>query len=127
MDPATFFLTSANPSFVPAQRAPFMPATTCSLTCHACRSQFPLDRKVKAVWEPTVLATVVTPNDYVGSIMQLCTDRRGSLEEHAVLGPTRTLLKYVLPLAELGGDFYDSLKSLSQGFASFDYEEADYR
>lgn len=74
-----------------------------------------------------MLATVVTPNDYVGSIMQLCTDRRGSLEEHAVLGPTRTLLKYVLPLAELGGDFYDSLKSLSQGFASFDYEEADYR
>ena len=60
--------------------------------CGACRSQFPLDRKVKAVWEPTVLATVVTPNDYVGSIMQLCTDRRGS-----------------------------------QGFASFDYEEADYR
>ncbi|PSC76214.1 translation factor GUF1 mitochondrial isoform X1 isoform B [Micractinium conductrix] len=90
-------------------------------------AEFPLNTKVAAVWEPTVAATVVTPNEFVGSIMQLCQDRRGDLEEHAVLGAGRTLLKYHLPLAELGGDFYDELKSLSSGYASFDYEEAEYR
>ncbi|KAL4425285.1 hypothetical protein ABPG75_009301 [Micractinium tetrahymenae] len=90
-------------------------------------AEFPTSTKIAAVWEPTVAATIVTPNDYVGSIMQLCQDRRGDMQEHAVLGAGRTLLKYHLPLAELGGDFYDELKSVSSGYASFDYEEAEYR
>ncbi|EFN57155.1 hypothetical protein CHLNCDRAFT_56093 [Chlorella variabilis] len=88
-------------------------------------AEFPLNVKIAEVWEPTVAATIVTPNDYVGSIMQLCQDRRGEMQEHAVLGAGRTLLKYHLPLAELGGDYYDELKSVSSGYASFDYEEAE--
>ncbi|KAL0048519.1 hypothetical protein WJX82_004995 [Trebouxia sp. C0006] len=89
-------------------------------------SQFPINKKVSSVGEPTVTATVLTPTTYVGSIMQLCTDRRGDLLEHNILGH-RTLLRYTLPLSELGGDFYDELKSVSSGYASFDYEEAEYR
>lgn len=89
-------------------------------------SQFPINKKVSSVGEPTVTATVLTPTSYVGSIMQLCTDRRGDLLEHNILGH-RTLLRYTLPLSELGGDFYDELKSVSSGYASFDYEEAEYR
>ncbi|KAI3434957.1 hypothetical protein D9Q98_003011 [Chlorella vulgaris] len=90
-------------------------------------AEFPLNQKIAEVWEPTVAATVVTPNEFIGAIMQLCQDRRGEMQEHAVLGTGRTLLKYHLPLAELGGDFYDELKSISSGYASFDYEEAEYR
>ncbi|KAK9810141.1 hypothetical protein WJX72_005508 [[Myrmecia] bisecta] len=90
-------------------------------------SQFPLGQKLAGVWEPTVVATIVTPSDYVGRIMELCQDRRGDLTEHAVIAANRTLLRYTLPLAELGGDFYDELKSLTSGYASFDYEESEYR
>lgn len=59
-----------------------------------CSSQFPIDRKISSVGEPTVTATVLTPTTYVGSIMQLCTDRRGDLLEHNILG-NRTLLRSV--------------------------------
>ncbi|GAB4818255.1 hypothetical protein N2152v2_005301 [Parachlorella kessleri] len=90
-------------------------------------AEFPLNTKLSAVWEPTVHATIVSPSEYVGAIMELCQDRRGEMQEHAVIGTSRTLLKYVLPLAELGGDFYDELKSVSSGYASFDYEEGEYR
>lgn len=90
-------------------------------------SEFPTATKISAVWEPTVRATVVVPAEYVGAVMQLCQARRGEMLEHAVLGPGRALLRYALPLAELGGDFYDELKSSSSGYASFDYEEGEYR
>ncbi|KAL3142012.1 hypothetical protein ABBQ32_004651 [Trebouxia sp. C0010 RCD-2024] len=89
-------------------------------------SQFPINRKISAVGEPTVRGTVLSPTAYVGAIMQLCQDRRGDMLEHNILG-NRTLLRYILPLSELGGDFYDELKSMSSGYASFDYEEDDYR
>jgi translation elongation factor EF-4 len=59
--------------------------------------------------------------------MELCASRRGSLTEHSVLGADRRLLRYVLPLAELASDLYSRLKSCSQGYASFDYEEGQYR
>jgi translation factor GUF1, mitochondrial len=90
-------------------------------------SDFPQHVKVAAVWEPTVRATVVSPLDMVGAVMTLCQERRGELTEHSVLSASRALLRYDLPLAELGGDFYDELKGLSRGMASFDYEEGEYR
>ena len=90
-------------------------------------AEFPTAERVYKVEEPTVLSTIILPSEYIGSAMQLCTDRRGDLVEHVPLSSQRVMLRYILPLAELGGDFYDELKSLSSGFASFDYEEADYR
>lgn len=59
--------------------------------------------------------------------MNLCQERRGELTEHNVLAPLKTMLKYVLPLAELGSGFYDQLKSISSGYANFDYEEGESR
>lgn len=90
-------------------------------------SEFPLNTKVSAVYEPTVRATIIVPTDMVGSVMTLCQERRGEMLEHSVLSATRAMLRYLLPLAELGGDFYDELKSSTSGYASFDYEEGEYR
>lgn len=88
-------------------------------------AQFPTDVRVLRVWEPTVRATIVVPSEYVGSVIQLCASRRGEQLDHATLGSSgRDVLTYRLPLAELGGDFYDSLKSGTSGYASFDYEAA---
>lgn len=63
------------------------------------------------------------PYSHVGKLMSFVTERRGELLDHVVLGGDRTMLKYVLPMSELGGNFYDELKSITSGFASFDYEE----
>ena len=90
-------------------------------------SEFPQNQRITAVYEPTVRATIIVPADMVGAVMTLCQERRGELIEHSVLGSTRAMLRYNLPLAELGGDFYDELKSSSSGYASFDYEEGEYR
>lgn len=90
-------------------------------------SEFPQNIRVLGVWEPTVRATIVVPTEMVGPIMTLAQERRGEMLEHSVLGPERTMLRYVLPLQELGGDFYDELKSASSGYASFDYEVGEYR
>lgn len=56
-------------------------------------SQFPLGRKIAAVWEPTVRATIITPNEYVGPLMSLCQDRRGSLRDHSVPGTDKSMLR----------------------------------
>jgi translation elongation factor EF-4 len=90
-------------------------------------SEFPQNQRLSAVYEPTVRATIIAPTEMVGSLMTLCQERRGELLEHSILGTTRAMLRYCLPLAELGGDFYDELKSSSSGYASFDYEEGEYR
>jgi GTP-binding protein LepA len=74
-----------------------------------------------------VLATVVVPSDFVGPVMQLCQDRRGKFIDMRYLTPTRVVLKYETPLAEVVVDFYDALKSISKGYASFDYEHVGYR
>jgi len=76
---------------------------------------------VAAVHEPSVNATIVVPNEYLGRVMELCSLRRGAPLEHTDLGSGRTLLRYELPLAELASDFYSRLKSATQGYASFDY------
>jgi GTP-binding protein LepA len=84
-------------------------------------SEFP-DGKVAGVYEPTVRATVLTPNEYVGAVMELCQVRRGALLGMDYLSPERVELRYTLPLAEIIYDFFDQLKSRTKGYASLDYE-----
>jgi GTP-binding protein LepA len=84
-------------------------------------SEFP-SGKVAEVYEPVVRATVLTPNDYVGAVMELCQGRRGALQGMDYLSPERVELRYTLPLAEIIYDFFDQLKSKTKGYASLDYE-----
>lgn len=86
-------------------------------------SEFPVG-KVREVLEPMVRATILAPKDYVGTIMELCQSRRGSMIDMQYLGEDRVQLRYTLPLAEIVFDFFDQLKSKTQGYASLDYEEA---
>ena len=86
-------------------------------------SEFPTG-KVKQVLEPIVRATILSPKDYVGTIMELCQARRGSMIDMQYLGEDRVQMRYTLPLAEIVFDFFDNLKSRTQGYASLDYEEA---
>ncbi|OLE27772.1 MAG: elongation factor 4 [Actinobacteria bacterium 13_1_20CM_3_71_11] len=84
-------------------------------------SEYP-DGKVGEVYEPVVRATVLTPNDYVGAVMELCQGRRGTLLGMDYLSADRVELRYTLPLAEIIYDFFDQLKSRTKGYASLDYE-----
>jgi GTP-binding protein LepA len=80
--------------------------------------------KIAEVYEPVVDAMVLLPSDYVGSVMELCQQRRGTLKGMDYLSQDRVELKYVLPLAEIIFDFFDQLKSRTRGYASLDYEPA---
>ncbi|MEV4483618.1 translation elongation factor 4 [Micromonospora coxensis] len=84
-------------------------------------SEYPTG-KIAEVYEPTVRATVLTPNDYVGAVMELCQGRRGNLLGMDYLSADRVELRYTLPLAEIIFDFFDQLKSRTKGYASLDYE-----
>jgi GTP-binding protein LepA len=86
-----------------------------------------MPREVERVEEPYVRATVIVPKDYVGAVMELCTDRRGSFDHMEYLSEQRVLLAYELPLGEIVIDFYDQLKSRTRGYASFDYDVAGFR
>jgi GTP-binding protein LepA len=83
--------------------------------------------EVEVIEEPFVEAQIITPSDYIGNLMKLCTDRRGVYKTTEYLDPTRAMIRYELPLSEIIFDFYDKLKSLSRGYASFDYEFLEYR
>lgn len=89
-------------------------------------SKFPEEVRIDEVYEPIVNATVITPKDYLGGIIALCQERRGEQQEMTYLDESRIILKYTLPLNEIVTDFYDKLKSLSAGYASFDYEVGGY-
>jgi GTP-binding protein LepA len=78
--------------------------------------------KVMAIHEPVVRATILTPNDFVGAVMELCQSRRGALLGMDYLSEDRVEIRYTLPLAEIVFDFFDSLKSKTRGYASLDYE-----
>jgi GTP-binding protein LepA len=82
--------------------------------------------KIVTIAEPWIKATILTPDDYLGSVIKLCQDRRGSQRELSYVG-SRALVVYDLPLNEVVFDFYDRLKSISKGYASFDYQIEDYR
>ncbi len=81
---------------------------------------------VKEVQEPWIRATILTPDDYLGSVLKLCQDRRGVQVELTYVG-NRAMVKYDLPLNEVVFDFYDRLKSVSKGYASFDYQLTDFK
>ena len=82
---------------------------------------------IELVEEPYIKAQIITPSDYIGNIMKLCMDRRGIYKTTTYLDETRADITYEFPLAEIIFDFYDKLKSISRGYASFDYEYLDYR
>ena len=77
---------------------------------------------VANIYEPYVSVTIVTPSEYVGTVMQLCQGRRGELKEMNYLSTERVEIRYQMPLAEIIFDFFDQLKSLTKGYASLDYE-----
>ena len=87
----------------------------------------PSPSDIEEIREPWVAVSVITPSQYIGPLMELSTNRRGSFMGMEYLDPQRVLLRFEMPLAELIVDYYDQLKSRSQGYASMDYEEADYR
>jgi GTP-binding protein LepA len=87
-------------------------------------SDWPGGQKIAAVYEPIVKAMIIAPSEYIGSIMELCQSRRGTLGGLDYLSETRVELRYTLPLAEIIFDFFDQLKSRTRGYASLDYENA---
>ncbi len=90
-------------------------------------AKMPSPNDIEEIREPWVTLSVVTPSQYIGALMELSTNRRGTFLDMEYLDPQRVLLRFELPLAELIVDYYDQLKSRSQGYASMDYEEAGYR
>ncbi|MBQ9415791.1 MAG: translation elongation factor 4 [Clostridia bacterium] len=89
-------------------------------------SRFPSPDEIETAEEPIVSATIITPSQYVGSLMELCQERRGTYKEMKYLDSERVELYYDLPLNEIIYDFFDALKSKSRGYASLDYELKGY-
>ncbi|MCL4534776.1 MAG: translation elongation factor 4 [Bacteroidetes bacterium] len=90
-------------------------------------AKLPDPSKIVTIGEPWMKISIVAPSRYIGTIMELVTNRRGSFERMEYLDEQRVLLSYELPLSEMLVDFYDELKSRTQGYASLDYTFADYR
>src|SRR5699024_2199213 len=85
-------------------------------------SEYPTG-KIKEVREPKGRATILTPSDYIGAVMELCQTRRGSLQGMDYLSSDRGEIRYRLPLAEIVFDFFDQLKSRTKGYATLDYSD----
>ena len=90
-------------------------------------SNYPSGDEIEVASEPMVRASIITPTDYVGGIMELCQDRRGIYKDMTYLDGKRAELHYELPLNEIVYDFFDALKSRSKGYASLDYEFDGYK
>jgi len=90
-------------------------------------TKFPPPAEIETIEEPVITAMIITADDSVGAILQLCTEKRGVQKAFEYLSPTRVMLTYELPLNEVVLDFYDRLKSVSRGYASLDYHLAGYR
>jgi GTP-binding protein LepA len=90
-------------------------------------SDLPDPSALEFVEEPWIRAQIITKPEYIGSIMSLCMDKRGFMQKQHYLTPQRVEMTFELPLAEIVFDFYDKLKSISRGYASFDYTPLDYR
>ena len=90
-------------------------------------SQLPDPSKLDRVEEPYIRASIITQSDYIGPVMELCISKRGILKNQSYLTPTRVELIFEMPLAEVVFDFYDRLKSISKGYASFDYSPIGFR
>jgi GTP-binding protein LepA len=85
-------------------------------------TEMPDPAAIEQIFEPFIRATIITPNEYVGAVMELCQKRRGTHVDMHYLSPERVQIRYDLPLAEIVLDFFDQLKSRSRGYASLDYE-----
>ena len=90
-------------------------------------SQLPPINKRESIAEPYVKATIIVPSEYLGNVITLLNEKRGMQEKMDYLNPERVLLEYSVPMNEIMMDFYDKLKSVTKGYASFDYELDDYR
>ena len=90
-------------------------------------TNYPAPEAISEALEPVVRANIITPVEYVGGIMELCQDKRGVFLDMKYIETTRAELHYILPLNEIIYDFFDALKSRSKGYASLDYEFAEYR
>jgi GTP-binding protein LepA len=89
--------------------------------------KLPSESDVERIEEPVIQATIHMPQEFLGGVLGICEEKRGSQKEIRYLGPKRVMLVYELPLNEIVVDFYDRLKSVSRGYASMDYEIAGYR
>ena len=89
-------------------------------------ADLPVVQKIDVIEEPVFKVTIITPKEYTGALMDLCQSRRGEMKRMEYLSPERVELNYEVPLAEVVVDFFDQLKSRSQGYASLDYEMAGY-
>lgn len=89
-------------------------------------ADFPDPAMIDKIFEPMVKASIITPDKYLGLVMTLCQDRRGTQLNLSYIGEGRVLLSYNLPLCEIVTNFYDKLKSVSAGYASLDYEDAGF-
>ena len=89
--------------------------------------KLPSESDVERIEEPVIQATIHLPQEFLGGVLGICEEKRGSQKEIRYLGPKRVMLVYELPLNEIVVDFYDRLKSVSRGYASMDYEIAGYR
>jgi len=89
--------------------------------------KLPNEGEIERIEEPVILATLHLPQEYLGAVLTLCQEKRGTQKEIRYLGPKRAQLTYELPLNEIVADFYDRLKSVSRGYASMDYEAVGYR
>jgi GTP-binding protein LepA len=89
--------------------------------------KLPPESDVERIEEPVIQATIHLPQEFLGGVLGICEEKRGSQKEIRYLGPKRVMLVYELPLNEIVVDFYDRLKSVSRGYASMDYEIAGYR
>ncbi|HVA84729.1 MAG TPA: translation elongation factor 4, partial [Candidatus Saccharimonadales bacterium] len=90
-------------------------------------SLLPNVSEIEEILEPWVKLSVITPSTYIGPLMELSTNRRGAFVDMEYVDPQRVMMRFEMPLAELIVDYYDQLKSRTQGYASMDYEEAGYR
>ena len=90
-------------------------------------AMLPPENHIEEIEEPFILASIHVPGEFVGGVMRLCEEKRGSQRDLKYVGQNRVILHYELPLAEIVFDFYDRLKSISRGYASLDYEFLDFR
>ena len=90
-------------------------------------SQLPPINEMENIQEPYVRATILTPTEFLGNVITLVNNKRGIQEKMDYLSPERVLLEYALPMNEIVMDFYDKLKSVTKGYASFDYDQIGYR
>lgn len=89
-------------------------------------ADFPDPSKIEQILEPMLSSTIIVPKQYLGNVLSLCQEKRGIQKNMEYLDEDRVVLSYLLPLNEVATDFYDTLKSISSGYASFDYETSGY-